>query len=339
MPRPRVLVTSRLPGDAVAHLSSRAAVEVHGGPEPLNGQELVARTAGCDAMVCLLTDRISADFLSSCPDLKLVANVAVGVDNIDVQAATERGILVTNTPGVLDETTADLAFGLMLSCARRIAEADRFIRAGRWDSWQPELMLGTDVYGKTLGLIGFGRIGQAVGRRALGFGMTVLYARRALPPHAGEEDTGSGLRHVALHELLRRSDFISIHCPLNRETHHLLGSRELSLLKPGAILVNTARGPIVDQSALIAALLAGRLKAAALDVFENEPCVPPELLEMDRVVLTPHIGSASIETRSAMARLAVDGLLSAFSGCQPANTVNGRAWETFLARARRCVIE
>jgi glyoxylate reductase len=311
-------------------LERSAQVDLHAGEEPLAPDELLARVRDCDALVCLLTDRITESVLA---DLKLVANVAVGYDNIDVEAATRRGVLVTNTPGVLDETTADLAFGLLLSCARRIAEADRYVRAGRWHRWKPDLMLGTDVHGKTLGLVGFGRIGQAVARRALAFDMTVLYTRSHNPNHTGNRSPGPGPHHVRLEDLLSQSDFISIHCPLNDHTRHLLGDRELSLLKPCCLLINTSRGPIVDQAALVAALADGRLGGAGLDVFEDEPRVPAELLAMERVVLTPHIGSASIETRSAMARLAVDGLLLAFTGSLPPNAVNPQVWPVFLQRA------
>ncbi len=332
MAMPRVLVTSDLPGDAVEVLSCAADVDLHADVKPLAADELLSRSKSCDGLVCLLEDQITDAFLSACGDLKIVANVAVGYDNIDIDAATRHGVLVTNTPGVLDETTADLAFGLLLSSARRIAEADRFIRAGRWHRWEPDLMLGTDVHGKTLGLIGYGRIGKAMARRALGFGMTVLYARR-VPPADGDLRDGPGPRHVAIDELLATSDFISIHCPLNDETRYLIGERELSILKPCSVIVNTSRGALIDQKALIAALADGRVGAAGLDVFEDEPTVPVELLAMEKVVLTPHIGSASIETRSAMARLAVDGLVTAFSGIMPPNAVNGEVWDKFLERA------
>ncbi|HEY9870545.1 MAG TPA: D-glycerate dehydrogenase [Candidatus Obscuribacterales bacterium] len=338
MSRPRVLVTSSLPGDALEVLERSARVDLHAGDEPLGPDELLDRVRDCDALVCLLTDRITESVLASA-GLKLVANVAVGYDNIDMQAATRRGVLVTNTPGVLDETTADLAFGLLLACARRIAEADRYVRAGRWHRWKPDLMLGTDVHGKTLGLVGFGRIGQAVARRALAFDMTVLYTRSRDPDNSGARSPGPGPHHVRLEELLSQSDFISIHCPLNERTRHLLGERELSMLKPCCLLINTSRGPIVDQAALVAALADGRLGGAGLDVFEDEPRVPPELLAMDRVVLTPHIGSASIETRAAMARLAVDGLLLAFSGSLPPSAVNPQVWPLFLQRARSCLLD
>jgi len=331
MTKPRVLVTSDLPGDAVAVLSRSADVDLHAGVEPLPAAELEERSKACDGIVCLLGDQISDEFLTACKNLQIVANVAVGFDNVDVGAATRHAVLVTNTPGVLDETTADLAFGLLLSSARRIAEADRFIRAEGWRRWQPELMLGTDVHGKTLGLIGYGRIGKAMARRALGFGMTVLYARKVPPAEGGRRD-GPGPHHVSLEELLSGSDFVSIHCPLNKETRRLVGERELSMLKPGSILINTSRGAVVDQPALVSALADGRVGAAGLDVFEDEPNVPPELLSMENVVLTPHIGSASIETRSAMARLAVDGLLTAFSGIKPPNAVNPEVWDKFLER-------
>lgn len=319
-------------------LERSAQLDLHAGQQPLEPDELLARVKDCDALVCLLTDRITESVLAGA-HLKLVANVAVGYDNIDLEAASRRGVLVTNTPGVLDETTADLAFGLLLACARRIAEADRYVRAGLWDCWQPDLMLGTDVHGKTLGLIGFGRIGQAVARRALAFNMKVLYTRSCDPSNIGAPCPGPGPHHVRLDELLSQSDFISIHCPLNERTRHLLGDRQLSMLKSGCLLINTSRGPIVDQAALVAALADGRLGGAGLDVFEDEPHVPPELKAMESVVLTPHIGSASIETRSAMARLAVDGLLLAFSGSLPPNAVNPQVWPVFLQRAGHCLLD
>jgi glyoxylate reductase len=330
MAKYRVFVTTQHPGDVVAMLSSEFQVDANLDRQKpmLPATELLKAIKGFDAVICTLEDVISDDVMAACSNLKLVANVAVGYDNIDVEAATKRGILVTNTPGVLDETTADLAFALLMACARRVAEADRYVRDRLWKDWTPDLMLGVDVYGKTLGIIGYGRIGQAMGRRGQGFGMEVLYTRR---PGSSNTDPHA----VSLDELLARSDFVSLHCPLTKETHHLIGEKQLSLMKPGAILINTARGAVVDSTALIAALASGRLHGAALDVYEGEPKVPEELLTMDNVVLAPHIGSATVETRSAMARLAAKGALSAFAGELPANAVNPKVWPQFSANLNR----
>jgi glyoxylate reductase len=328
MPKYRVFVTSQHQGNAIALLSPGFEVSVNQDKPSLSPTELLNATKGNDAVVCLPEDLFSEAVLSACPDLKLIATVSVGFNNVDVPAATRRGILVTNTPGVLSETTADLAFALLIACARRIAEGDRYVRDRQWKGFSPALMLGVDVYGKTLGIVGYGRIGQAMARRGLGFGMNVLYVKRS-----GSDDNQAKVDGepwgVRLEELLSNSDFISLHCPLTKETHHLIGKRELSLMKRDAILINTARGAVVDQLALIEVLRAGNLRGAGLDVFEDEPNVPEELIGMNNVVLTPHIGSASIETRSAMANLAVQSVLSAFAGKLPANSVNPEVWPKF----------
>jgi len=334
VPVPRVFITNKVQPEIVELLSGAAQVEEHRQGRLLEPGELIARLQGQDAVISYLTEQFGEEVLAACPDIKLIANVAVGYDNVDVKAASSRSILVTNTPGVLDETTADLAFGLLIATARRLPEADQFVRTGLWQRWDPGLMLGVDVHGKTLGVVGFGRIGRAVARRANGFRMKVLYCRRspAAAP-SSQADLESGAQLVTLDQLLEASDFISLHCPLNQETHHLFSRRELSMVKPGCILINTARGSVVDQQALIEALQQGRLRGAGLDVFEDEPHVPPELAAMSQVVLAPHIGSASLETRAAMARLAATGLISAFSGTLPENAVNPEVWEGFRRRA------
>jgi glyoxylate reductase len=326
----QVFVTTQHPGDGVATLSSQLQVDANLDRQKpiLTPGELLKGMKGCDAVVCVLEDIISDDVMGACPNLKVIANVAVGYDNIDVDAASKRGILVTNTPGVLNETTADLAFALLMACARRIAEADRYARDRKWRNWTPDLMLGVDIYGKTLGIIGYGRIGQAMGRRGQGFGMNLLYTRRS---NSNDNDPGA----VDLDVLLAKSDFVSLHCPLTKETHHLIGERQLSLMRPEAILINTARGAVVDSVALIAALKSGRLRGAALDVFEDEPNIPDQLLAMDNVVLAPHIGSATVETRSNMAKLACKGVMSAFGGELPANAVNPQVWSQFSANLNR----
>jgi glyoxylate reductase len=244
--------------------------------------------------------------------------MAVGYDNIDVGAAKERGIVVTNTPGVLDETTADVAFMLMLAAARRLGEGERLLRAGKWEWWGPKQLRGLDVWGKKLGILGLGRIGQAVARRARGFGMEILYHNRSRKEDAEKE---LGALYLELQDLLSESDFISIHTPLTDETRHLIGAEELERMKPGAVLVNTARGPVVDEAALSEALENERIFAAGLDVYEEEPKVHPKLLELENVVLAPHIGSASIETRDKMATLAAENLRAVLRGEQPKTPV------------------
>ncbi len=312
--RASVLVTRVLPDGSVDGLRSYNVIGPNPDDRPLGREELIGRAAEVDAIVCLLTDRIDGAVLAAgVGRLKVVANVAVGYDNIDVAAAAEHGIVVCNTPGVLDETTADTAFLLILAAARRAGEAERDLRAGRWAGWGINQYLGTDVHGATLGLVGWGRIGRAVARRAAGFGMTVLH-------HARHPTAADGF--VAdLDELLAQADIVSLHVPLSEATRHLIDGRRLALMKPTAVLVNTARGPVVDEAALAEALHAGTIFAAGLDVFEQEPEVHPRLLDAPRVVLLPHIGSASIQTRTAMARTAVGAVVDALSGRTPPNVV------------------
>lgn len=295
--------------------------------------ELLAQLRHSDAVLSMVTDRLDAPTIAASPRLRAISNLAVGVDNIDLAAASRAGIPVGHTPGILTETTADLAFALMLAVARRVVEGDRFVRAKRWRAWTPRLMLGRDVWGATLGIIGWGAIGQAVARRATGFGMRVLYAardpepgRRKRPSRKAPASAGADRRtpdpsvpaRVELARLLAESDFVSLHVPLTEQTHHLIGPRELAAMKPGAIIVNTARGAVVDQNALAAALKSGRLGGAGLNVAEVEPILPDDpLLKLPNLVITPHIGSASHATRLKMAELAVDNLLDAFAGRLP----------------------
>ena len=264
------------------------------------------------ALVTLLTDRVDRSVLEAGKGLRIVANVAVGVDNIDIAAATRLGILVTNTPGVLTEATADLTWALILAVARRVVEGDALVRAGKFRGWNLDLLRGVDLHGKTLGIIGAGRIGKAVARRARGFGVKVLFHSRR-----------SG---IPLRRLLAGSDFVSIHCPLTPETHHLIGRRELGLMKRTAILVNTARGPIVDEKALIGALRRGRIAGAGLDVYEREPIVTAALRRLKNVVLLPHLGSATVETRRRMLDMAIANVRAALAGRRPPNLVNSEAW-------------
>ncbi|MBX9879100.1 MAG: D-glycerate dehydrogenase [Candidatus Obscuribacterales bacterium] len=326
----KVLVTGPITEHAAEKLSSFAETDFYRSENKLEGQELITRLQGCDAVVCQLSGPITKDVIDHNPTLKLIANVAVGYDNIDVEEATKKEILVLNTPGVLDDATADIAFALLISTARRIVEADKFVRAGKWEGFRLDLMLGEDLAGKTVGIIGLGRIGQAFARRCLGFGMKVIYSQRNRADAKIESELNAV--HVNLDELLKRSDFISIHCPLTKETTHLIDERALSLVKPGCIFVNTSRGPVVDINALIAALKNGKLYGAGLDVYEHEPEVPAELIAMNNVTLLPHIGSATEDTRKKMSELAVDGLISAFSGKAPSNIVNKTAWDAFCNR-------
>lgn len=278
---------------------------------------------GCQGIVSLITDRVDAALLAT-PGLRVVANVGVGFDNIDLVAATHFGVLITNTPGVLDETTADFAFALMLSAARRLVAADRMLREGDFMGWQLDLMLGVDVHGSTLGVVGLGRIGRALARRARGFGMRILYNSRTPAPDAVESELGA--RAVGLDELLGESDFVSLHVPLTTQTRHLIGERELGLMRPTSVLINTSRGPVVDERALARALSRGTIFAAGLDVYEHEPEVDLELRRMPNAVLAPHIASASIATRSAMSELAARNLLQALAGERPAHLVNAQVW-------------
>jgi glyoxylate reductase len=288
---------------------------------PLSPEQLGDRARTHDALVTLLTDRVDRDLLEAGRGkLKIVANVAVGYDNIDVDAATEAGIMISNTPGVLTETTADFAWALLMSVARRIPEAQGFLRAGRFHGWGIMMMLGEDVTGKTLGLAGFGRIGQGVAKRARGFDMRVLF----YDPMPGLEDAAAelGAERVDLETLLRESDFLSVHTPLTEDTHHLIGSKQLAIMKSTSFLINTSRGSVVDEAALVEALRDGSIKGAALDVYEHEPNVHPGLLELDNAVITPHIASASVATRTRMATMAAENVIAALSGRRPASLVN-----------------
>ncbi|NLV32614.1 MAG: D-glycerate dehydrogenase [Acidobacteria bacterium] len=291
----------------------------------LGRAQLLEGVRGAAGILALLTDRIDAEVLDAAgPQLRIVANMAVGFDNIDLRAASARGVMVTNTPGVLTDATADLAWALLFAAARRIPEAERFLRAGRFRYWGPLLFLGADVAGRTLGVVGAGRIGSAVARRARGFDMKVLYCNRS--PRPGLESE-LGARKVPLEELLAEADFVSLHLPLTPETRHLIDARALALMKPTACLINTGRGPLVDEAALVEALAAGRPAGAALDVFEREPEVHPGLLARDDVVLTPHIGSATVSARARMAEMAAENLLAGLRGERPPNLVGGDARE------------
>jgi len=314
----KVLVTREMPEAGLRPLEEFDVTTLSEGPPERD--ELLKAARGVAGVLCTLTEQMDAEFMDVAGDsLKVVANMAVGYDNVDLEAAKERGVVITNTPEVLNETTADTAFMLMLVAARRLGEGERIVRAGEWEAWGPKMLLGPDVWGKKLGIIGFGGIGQAVARRARGFGMEVLYSGRSRREEAEKEFEA---RYLELDELLETCDFISLHTPLTEETTHLIGEAELGKMKKEAVLVNTARGSVVDEAALADALEGGRIFAAGLDVYEEEPRVHTKLLELENVVLAPHIGSASFETRDKMAATAGEDLRAVLRGEQPQNPVN-----------------
>lgn len=315
-----VFVTRRLPDDALRIVEAAARMEVWPEETPPTREQMTHGVARADGLLCLLTDRIDAELLGHAPRLKVISQMAVGVDNIDVAACTARGIPVGHTPGVLTETTADLAFGLLLATARRIVEAEGYLRQGRWTTWSPMTLAGADVHHATLGIIGMGRIGLEMARRAHGFQMRILYAGRN---RNGEAERQFDTRFMNLEELLGESDFVSLHCPLTAETRHLIGREELARMKPTAILINTSRGAVVDQMALHEALRDRRIAGAGLDVFESEPLSMNEpLLALDNAVLIPHIGSASVQTRTRMAVLAAENLVAGLQGRPLLHQVN-----------------
>lgn len=323
--QPRILITQKVPETAYPPLKEIGQIDSN--PHEGNiwsAPELLQRAPGHDYIYCLLTDSIDAHLLEACaqatPRLRLIANMAVGFNNIDIATATRLGIAVTNTPGVLTDTSADLAFGLLLAAARRIPEAERYLRAGQFTGWGPLLFCGAEVHHATLGIIGAGRIGKAMARRASGFDMQVLYYNRNRLP--AEEEAAYHLTYTPLDTLLQRSDFVSVHAPATSETHHLISARELALMKPEALLINTARGSLVDEKALVQALQQGTIAGAGLDVFEYEPAIEAELLQMEQVVLLPHIASASHATRSLMATMAAQNIVAHSKGQRPPNILN-----------------
>jgi len=318
--RPRVFVTRVIPDAGLSLLRERCDVEVWPHDRPPSRDELIERAGDKDAIVCLLTEKIDADVLGALPGVKIVANVAVGFDNLDVAAGTKAGVVMSNTPGVLDDTTADLAFALLMSAARRIPEGDRLMRAGGWGGWGIMQMLGRDVHHATLGIVGFGRIGRGVAKRARGFSMDVVYhdGIRATP----EVERALGARFVSLDELLSSADFVTLHVPLLPETHHLIDAAALKKMKRSAILVNTSRGPVIDEAALVEALRSGTIAGAGLDVYEDEPKLAAGLVELNNVTLLPHIGSASIATRDKMAEIAARNVIAFFDGQAPPTALN-----------------
>jgi len=322
MPKVKVFVTHPLYPEAQQVLQASCECEFWSKPERPPREELLRRLKDKEALVCLLTEKIGDEVLRAAPKLRIVANVAVGYDNIELPACTKRGVVVTNTPGVLDETTADFAWALMLAVSRRVVEADQYVRAGNWKGWDFDQFCGTDVWGKTIGIVGFGRIGQAVARRAAGFGMKVLYHSRKRVAEEVEKELRAEYRD--LNALLGESDFVTIHVPLNGETRQMFDAAKFFRMKPTAFLINTARGPVVDEAALVHALESAKIAGAGLDVFEQEPFVHSGL-KRSNVVLAPHLGSASNETRAKMALLAAQNVVALFQGQRPPNMLNPEA--------------
>jgi lactate dehydrogenase-like 2-hydroxyacid dehydrogenase len=328
--KPSVLVTKRVYPEAVSYLEQHCEVDYAGTDDGLSADELQKRVRSKSAVVSQLTDRFDAQVIEKLDGVRIIANVAVGFDNIDVAAATRKGVLVTNTPDVLTETTADFAFTLLMAAARRVVEGHQFVHSGQWRRWTIDLLVGQDIFGRTLGIFGMGRIGQAVARRAKGFSMRVLYHDMVRASSALEQELG--LEFVSKEELLRNADFVSLHVPLLDATRKLIGAAELRLMKPSAILVNTARGPVVDEAALAEGLAARVIAGAGLDVFEREPEVHPGLLQLSNVVLAPHIASASVDTRRKMSLMAAENAVAALEGRRPPNLLNLDLWERLSSR-------
>jgi glyoxylate reductase len=317
---PIFAVSNRLPETALEALRGAGELRIDERTEAIPRADLLQLVRGADAVLTLLHDRVDEELLEAAgPQLRCVANVAVGYDNVDLEAAARRGVVVTNTPGVLDDATADLTLALILAATRRIAEGDRLIRAGRPWTWGMSFMLGSSLRGKLLGIVGLGGIGRRVAERARAFGMEIAYHSRHPAPAGVVAELGA--ERLSLDELLARADVLSLHCPLTPETHHLIGEAQLAAMKPSAVLINAARGPVVDEPALAAALAAGKIAAAGLDVYEREPRVEPALLTLENVVLSPHLGSATVETRTAMAELAARNAISVLRGEEPLTPV------------------
>jgi glyoxylate reductase len=319
MSLPKIFITRPMPLPAVERLATGCDLKMHPEDAPIEPQRLVEACREIEGLMASGT-RVSSELLENAPRLRVISNVGVGYDNIDVAACTRRRILVTNTPDVLTEATADLAFALLMAVARRLVEGDRYVREGHWHYWKWAHLWGTDLFRKTLGVYGLGRIGKAVARRARGFSMRVLYYDIVRPSPALEQELGA--QFVDRETLLREADFLTLHVPLTPETHHLISAREFAMMKSMAFLINAARGKVVDETALVEALESKRIAGAGLDVFEQEPHVHPTLLALPNVVLAPHVGSATSETRLAMAMLAAENLLAALEGRRPPNPVN-----------------
>lgn len=324
-PRPKVFVTRRIPAAGLDRIMAESDATLWPGEMPPPKEVIIEGVRNCEGLACLLTDPIDAEVMDAAPHLRVIAQMAVGFDNIDIAAATARGIPVGNTPGVLTETTADFAFALLAATARRIGDGQSYIREGRWQTWEPMGLLGPDLYRATLGIVGMGRIGAAMARRARGFEMRILYSNRTPVPKLAEE---LGATYVPLDTLLAESDFVSLHMPLNPETRHMIDAAALRKMKRSALLINTARGPVVDQEALVEALRAGIIAGAGLDVTDPEPIDPNHpLVHMQNVLVVPHIASASIGARDKMATLTADNLLAGLRGERLPHVVNPQVYE------------
>ena len=315
----KVFVTKSIPSIAVEMLKEHFDVEVNEEERSLTKEELIEKFKEAHGVLCLLTDNIDKEIINSCNNVRVISNYAVGFNNINVEAATSKGIIVTNTPGVLTDTTAELAWALLFSAARCVVSADQYTREGKFKEWAPKLFLGQEITRKTLGIIGAGRIGQAFGKKGAGFNMKIVYHNRTRDLNFEKECDAVW---VTLEELLQKSDFVSVHVPLTNETKHLLGEKEFKIMKNTAVLINTARGPVVDEKALVKALKEGEIWSAGLDVYENEPIIEKELMELGNVVLLPHIGSATVETRSKMAEMAARNIIEVLQGRPAINPVN-----------------
>lgn len=327
--KPRVFVTRKLPDEGLKLITENFDTLVWPSEQPPTIQEIIQNAVDCEGLVTLLSDPIGAEIIDKLPKLKVIAQYAVGYDNIDISRATERNIAVTNTPGVLTETTADLTWALIMAASRRIVEADRYIREKNWTvAWGPEMLLGSDIYGATIGIVGFGRIGSAVAKRAAGFNMKILFHTRSENEYTEEIKKLANAKHVDLHTLLQESDIVTLHIPLSSDTQKLLGEKEFNLMKKGAVLVNTSRGAVIDEDALFNALATGHLGAAGLDVFVREPLQHSSpLLRLSNIVLAPHIGSASVKTRATMATICAKNLISVLNGERPPNLVNPEVFQ------------
>ena len=322
MAKPKIFATHRLFDAAKKTLQEHCDVEYWDKPERPPREEVLRRVKDKEGLICLLTEKVDDELLQAAPKLRIAANVAVGFDNIDVAACTKRGVVATNTPGVLDETTADFAWTLMMAVARRLGEGEALARSGNWKGWDLDQLVGTDVWGKTLGIVGFGRIGRAVARRASGFQMRVIYTDAVRAPADVEKELRAEYRDM--NELLAESDFISVHTPLLPETRGLFDAAKFQRMKRTVFLINTSRGPVVDEAALVAALEGGKIAGAALDVYEKEPVIHPGLKRAN-VVLAPHIASASLETRTKMACMAAENVIALLQGRRPENVLNPEA--------------
>jgi len=318
--KPKIFLTREIPATVIAFLREHADLAMNADDRVLSTAEIVAGAQGCAALLCNITDPVGAEIIDAVPGLRVIANFGVGFNNIDVAAATARKIPVTNTPGVLTEATADIAFALLLASARRLGEGERLVRARRWTGWNPMQMLGHDVTGAILGLIGFGRIGRAMARRAKAFDLKVVYWNRTrLSP---SEESEMAVDYRPFDAVIATADFLSLHVAYNKETHHLIGAPQFAAMKPTAIVINTARGPVIDEKALVAALATKRIGGAGLDVFEREPALDPGLYDLENAVLVPHLGSATIGTRTKMGMMAAQNALAACRGERPPNVVN-----------------